>query len=103
MEVAIYECNWYSAPLQFKKLLLMFMLRCRKPVIVRGKPFYKLDLELLARVRSILLSLNDWIMYLNHCFRSQRAFICLLPSHSSSFKKNINIFNSVGDNKSHLF
>lgn len=51
MDTAIYECDWYSSPLPFKKLVLMFLIRCRKPIIVHAKPFYQLNLALLAHVR----------------------------------------------------
>lgn len=51
MEEAIYECNWYTAPIPFKKLVYMFMIRCKKPITVAAEPFYKLNFALLTRVR----------------------------------------------------
>lgn len=61
MEVAIYDCDWYSAPLPFKRLVLMFMVRCKKPITVRAKPFYTMNLLLLSRV-SGLGQRNDKIL-----------------------------------------
>lgn len=50
MEIAAYDCNWLSGSLEFKKLLLMFLIRCQKPIIVEARPFYLLNFMLLARV-----------------------------------------------------
>lgn len=61
VEVAIYDCDWYSAPLPFRRLVLMFMVRCKKPITVRAKPFYTMNLLLLSRV-SGLGQRNDKIL-----------------------------------------
>lgn len=50
MEVAIYDCEWYSAPPRFRKLMLMFMIRCKRPTTVEAKPFYQLNFALLMKV-----------------------------------------------------
>lgn len=50
MEVAIYECDWHSAPIPFRKMVLMFLSRCKTPIIIHAKPFYKLNLAQLAQV-----------------------------------------------------
>lgn len=50
MEVAIYDCDWYSAPPAFRKLVLMFMIRCKKPITVQARPFYAMNFSLLTRV-----------------------------------------------------
>lgn len=47
---AIYECYWDDAPIRFKKLMLLFQIRCERPLIVDLKPFFALNLELLLRV-----------------------------------------------------
>lgn len=54
LEAAVYECDWYSAPRPFKKLVLMFLIQCQQPIGIDAKPFYKFDLMLLARVRRIV-------------------------------------------------
>lgn len=50
MEVAIYDCDWYSAPIAFRKMVLMFLIRCHKPTLVHAKPFYELNLAQLTNV-----------------------------------------------------
>lgn len=50
MRVAIYECDWYSAPIPFRKLVLNVLTRCSHETLFRANPFYDLDLLLLTRV-----------------------------------------------------
>lgn len=50
MDVAIYECDWHSAPFAFRKLVLMFLIRCKKPIQVKAAPFYELNRPLIALV-----------------------------------------------------
>lgn len=66
METAIYECDWYSSPMPFKKLVLMFLIRCRKPIIVHAKPFYQLNLALLAHVRQWTTNVDQPVIKI-HC------------------------------------
>lgn len=55
VEVAIYECDWHSAPMEFRTLVLMFLQRCKKPIIVSAKPFYEISSTQLAKVNLIAL------------------------------------------------
>lgn len=50
VEVAIYNCPWYSAPHDFTDMILMFLMRSQQPTLMQGEPFYKLKLTLIARV-----------------------------------------------------
>lgn len=50
MDVAIYECDWHSAPFAFRKLVLMFLIWCKKPIQVKAAPFYELNRPLIALV-----------------------------------------------------
>lgn len=50
MEVAIYDCDWHSAPFAFRKLVLMFLIRCKKPIQIKATPFYELNRPLIALV-----------------------------------------------------
>lgn len=50
VEVAIYNCPWYSAPHDFTDMILMFLMRSQQPTLMHGEPFYELKLTLIARV-----------------------------------------------------
>lgn len=50
VEVAIYNCPWYSAPNDFTDMILMFLMRSQQLTLMHGEPFYELKLTLIARV-----------------------------------------------------
>lgn len=50
----IADCDWYSAPIPFRKLVLNVLTRCTREVNFRASPFYDLDLVLLTRVSDIV-------------------------------------------------
>lgn len=59
MEVAMYDCDWYSAPPPFRKLILMFMIRCKRATTVEAKPFYRLNFALLMKVSHYIYRLQS--------------------------------------------
>lgn len=50
VRVGIYECDWYSAPIPFRKLVLNVLTRSTKDTLLSASPFYDVDLLLLTRV-----------------------------------------------------
>ena len=51
LKAAIYECDWHSAPVAFKRVLLLFMTQCSEPVGIDARSFYaQLNLALFGRV-----------------------------------------------------
>lgn len=50
LRYGIYNCDWYSAPIPFRKLVLNVLTRCTKDTIFEAYPWYVLDFELLKRV-----------------------------------------------------
>ena len=50
LEVAIYDCRWYDAPIRFRKLMITFLIMCKRPIVIHAKPFYELNLEQLSSV-----------------------------------------------------
>lgn len=52
--MAIYECNWYDAPIIFRKMIIMFQIRMQTPVVVHAKPFYELNFAQLGIVSLLL-------------------------------------------------
>lgn len=62
MQVGIYECDWYTAPIPFQKLVLNVLTRCTRDKIFQASPFYDLDLQLLTRVNiefNVLKGIED--------------------------------------------
>lgn len=55
LEVAIYNCEWYSASIPFKKMLLQFMTGFTTTQGIHAEPYYPtFDLMLLAKVKSVI-------------------------------------------------
>lgn len=54
IQEAAYSCEWYSAPLNFQKLLLMFLIRCQHETIIDIRPFFVLNYSLLTKVSSAI-------------------------------------------------
>ena len=50
MREAVYNCEWYSAPLQFQKLVLNMLIRTTEEVQFEAYPFFLFNIELLAKV-----------------------------------------------------
>lgn len=44
-QTSLMASNWTDAPLKYRKLMLMFMIRCSHPMTVHGKPFYSINRE----------------------------------------------------------
>lgn len=53
--VGIYDCDWYTAPLPFRILVLNVLTRGSRSTIFRASPFYDLDLPLLTNVSWYLI------------------------------------------------
>lgn len=47
---AAYNCEWYSAPIPFRKLILMLLIRCGRESKLEAKPFFEMDFVLLMKV-----------------------------------------------------
>lgn len=47
------EIDWVDAPLQYKKVLLMCLLKCSRSVEIDGKPFYCIKMVGLTDVRTV--------------------------------------------------
>lgn len=47
---AAYDCEWYAAPIPFRKLILMLLIRCGRESKMDAKPFFEMDFELLMKV-----------------------------------------------------
>lgn len=47
---SLYDCNWMDAPLKFKKILLLFMLRSQRHLEIDAKPFYEANLFMFTNV-----------------------------------------------------
>lgn len=50
MDEALYNCNWTMAPLQMRKLILLYKIRMTKPTFIRGGPFFIMNWELFGEV-----------------------------------------------------
>lgn len=50
---SLYKCKWSDAPRQFRKILFMFMIRCRRNVEIDAKPFYDVNISTFTDVRSV--------------------------------------------------
>lgn len=46
--------NWTDAPLRYRKLMLMFLVQCHRPMEVQAKPFYDINLHAFSDVSSTL-------------------------------------------------
>lgn len=55
--MGISECDWYSAPIPFRKLVVNVLIRCTHETLFRASPFYDVDLLLLTRVLKTTYSL----------------------------------------------
>lgn len=51
VRAAIYDCNWYSAPIPFQKLVLNMLTRTMTETKFEAYPLFDLNFELLARVK----------------------------------------------------
>lgn len=47
---AAYNCQWYEAPLPFRKLVLMLLIRSTVEVKLDAKPFFEMDYVLFKKV-----------------------------------------------------
>lgn len=55
LEVAIYNCGWYGAPVPFRKLILQFMTQFTTTLGIDAEPFYpNFNLMLLAKVEIVI-------------------------------------------------
>ena len=55
LEVAIYNCEWYSAPIPFKKMVLQFMAGFTTTLGINAEHYYPtFDLMFLAKVKSVI-------------------------------------------------
>lgn len=50
VQVAAYDCEWYAAPIPFRKLVLMLLIRCSRESTMDARPFFDMDFVLLAKV-----------------------------------------------------
>lgn len=51
MGVAIYSCDWLTASVPFKKMVIHFLIQSMRPIGIDLKPFYhNLNLMALAKV-----------------------------------------------------
>lgn len=50
VQIGVYDGDWYSAPIPFRKLVLNVLTRCSRDTLFSASPFYDLDLLLLTRV-----------------------------------------------------
>lgn len=62
---ALYDCEWYSAPMPFQKLILNLLTRTMQIEHFEAQPLYQLNLDLLGRVsvgirRRVLLLINSF-------------------------------------------
>lgn len=55
VRIAIYDCDWHSAPAPFRELVLNLLTRCTRDTIFEATPYFVLNFELFKRVIELIV------------------------------------------------
>lgn len=75
MRIAIYDCDWHSAPAPFRELVLNLLTRCTRDTIFEATPYFVLNFELFKRVIAliVLFQLSNHNLMVSEYFQVMRT------------------------------